>query len=440
MTLAQRMIVMNAGRAEQIGAPLEVYAKPGHHLRRELHRLAADEPDPAGARRQQVLFGVRPEHLEPCAESEAKLVRRGRPDRAARRRHAGLRPSVDGNARSSRPPAGLAARAPASCRCATTRRTRTTSTRRAARAHATDEVRRGHRRRRPQRPGCACYLAKAGLKVKVLERRGVVGGAAVTEEFHPGFRNSVAAYTVSLLQPKVIRDLRLAEHGLRIVERPLSNFLPLSTDGYLKVGGGLEATQARGRALLARATPSACRLLGDARARRRRAARRWCCETPPNVGGGVRRSLARFCRRGRLKRLDMEARRDLLGLFTTQRRRLAGRLVRVRRRSRRRSASMRWSATTPARITRARLRAAAPLLRRSERQARRLGPRHRRHGRDHPGAGRGSAAARRARSTAMRRSREVSSRTAARRRALEDGGEIARARASSPTSIRSCCS
>src|SRR5204863_5764511 len=89
---------------------------------------------------------------------------------------------------------------------------------------------------------CAAYLGMAGLKVKVLERRAVVGGAAVTEEFHPGFRNSVAAYTVSLLQPKVIRDLRLAEHGLRIVERPLANFLPLET-GYLKVGGGLEATQ-----------------------------------------------------------------------------------------------------------------------------------------------------------------------------------------------------
>ena len=48
----------------------------------------------------------------------------------------------------------------------------------------------------------AAYLAAAGLKVTVLERRAVVGGAAVTEEFHPGFRNSVAAYTVSLLNPK----------------------------------------------------------------------------------------------------------------------------------------------------------------------------------------------------------------------------------------------
>ena len=74
---------------------------------------------------------------------------------------------------------------------------------------------------------CAAYLAAAGLKVTVLERRDVVGGAAVTEEFHPGFRNSVAAYTVSLLNPKVIRDLDLPRHGLRVVERKLANFLPL---------------------------------------------------------------------------------------------------------------------------------------------------------------------------------------------------------------------
>ena len=66
---------------------------------------------------------------------------------------------------------------------------------------------------------CAAYLAAAGRKVVVLERRAVVGGAAVTEEFFPGFRNSIAAYTVSLLNPKIIRDLDLAAHGLRVVER-----------------------------------------------------------------------------------------------------------------------------------------------------------------------------------------------------------------------------
>src|SRR6201992_1316250 len=90
---------------------------------------------------------------------------------------------------------------------------------------------------------CAFYLARAGLKVTVLERRGVVGGAAVTEEFHPGFRNSVASYTVSLLNPKVIRDLDLCNFGLRIIDRPLANFLPLPDGQYLKVGEGRTAAE-----------------------------------------------------------------------------------------------------------------------------------------------------------------------------------------------------
>ena len=94
---------------------------------------------------------------------------------------------------------------------------------------------------------CAAYLAAAGLSVCVLERRAIVGGAAVTEEFHPGFRNSTASYTVSLLHPQGDRaTCNLAEHGLAIVERPFANFLPLSDrDGdCLKIGGGLAATQA----------------------------------------------------------------------------------------------------------------------------------------------------------------------------------------------------
>src|SRR5437588_707762 len=85
---------------------------------------------------------------------------------------------------------------------------------------------------------CAAYLAMAGLRTKVVERRKVVGGAAVTEEFHPGFRNSVAAYTVSLLNPQIIRDLRLADHGLRIVERRAQNFLPAPDGSYLLTGEG----------------------------------------------------------------------------------------------------------------------------------------------------------------------------------------------------------
>ncbi|OZA61714.1 MAG: FAD-dependent oxidoreductase, partial [Sphingomonadales bacterium 39-62-4] len=89
---------------------------------------------------------------------------------------------------------------------------------------------------------CAFYLARAGMRVRVLERRHVVGGAAVTEEFHPGFRNSTASYTVSLLQPQVINDMRLHDHGYRVVERKLSNFLPFA-DSYVKIGGGEGRTQ-----------------------------------------------------------------------------------------------------------------------------------------------------------------------------------------------------
>src|SRR5512141_2328277 len=85
---------------------------------------------------------------------------------------------------------------------------------------------------------CAAYLAMAGLRVKVVERRKVVGGAAGTEVFHPGFRNSVAAYTGSLLNPQISADLKLADHGLRIVERRAQNFLPAPDGSYLLTGEG----------------------------------------------------------------------------------------------------------------------------------------------------------------------------------------------------------
>src|SRR5439155_263697 len=152
-----------------------------------------------------------------------------------------------------------------------------------------------------------CYLAKGGLKVKVLERRTAVGGAAASAEFHPGFRNSVAAYTVSLLQAKVIRDLRLSEHGLRIVERPLANFLPLE-NGYLKVGGGLQATQrelARFSARDAERLPRYWAALG----RVADALRELALQCPPNVGGGFI-DLLRALKAGRLlEALAAEARR-----------------------------------------------------------------------------------------------------------------------------------
>jgi phytoene dehydrogenase-like protein len=162
---------------------------------------------------------------------------------------------------------------------------------------------------------CACYLAARGWRVRVLERRNVVGGAAVTEEFHPGFRNSTASYTVSLLHPKVIRDLNLARHGLRIVERPFSNFLPLGERDFIKVGGSLAATQAE----VARFSKKDAARLPDYYTMLERVAavlKDLLLETPPNVGGGLSDMLQAWKVGKRMKRLDMAARRDVLDLFT----------------------------------------------------------------------------------------------------------------------------
>ena len=162
---------------------------------------------------------------------------------------------------------------------------------------------------------CACYLAAKGMRVLVLERRDVVGGAAVTEEFHPGFRNSTASYTVSLLNPRVIRELRLAEHGLRIVERPFSNFLPLLDGNFIRVGGGLEATQRE----VARFSQRDAQALPAYYERLERVAgvlRALLLETPPNVGGGWPEIFQAWKAAKPLNALPLEAKRDVLDLFT----------------------------------------------------------------------------------------------------------------------------
>lgn len=92
---------------------------------------------------------------------------------------------------------------------------------------------------------CAGYLARAGLKVAVVERRGVVGGACVTEEFFPGFRNSSCAYLVGLLAPEVIRDLALPRHGLEILERQGGTFSPAPDGSYIELLADKAAVKAQ---------------------------------------------------------------------------------------------------------------------------------------------------------------------------------------------------
>jgi len=162
---------------------------------------------------------------------------------------------------------------------------------------------------------CACYLARAGLEVVVLERRHVVGGAAVTEEFHPGFRNSLASYTVSLLHPQVIRDLRLHEHGLRILERPMLNFAPRPDGTHLCIGNTLAETQ---RSLAAHSARDADRLPAYAAMLESvvEVLRELVLLSPPNAGGGLGElpKLLRLSRKWLSMTLDQQ--RDAWELFT----------------------------------------------------------------------------------------------------------------------------
>lgn len=162
---------------------------------------------------------------------------------------------------------------------------------------------------------CACYLARAGLTVRVLERRGIVGGAAVTEEFIPGFRNSSASYTVSLLDPQISRELRLAEHGLRVLERPVQNFLPLADGDSFTAGPDGAATLAEAARFShrdAERLPAFHALLGEAVAQLRELLHR----TPPTDLGRAR-DLFEVLRIGqKFRALPLAKQRALHEFFT----------------------------------------------------------------------------------------------------------------------------
>src|SRR6195952_5164890 len=165
---------------------------------------------------------------------------------------------------------------------------------------------------------CAAYLAMAGVRVTVVDRRKVVGGAAVTEEFHPGFRNSVAAYTVSLLTPQISADLKLADHGLRIVERRAQNFLPAPDGSYLLTGEG------RTRESVAKLSPRDAdrietfshelEVIADV-------LRQFVLRAPPNIVdglgvGAIREAFNALGTANLLRTLPLEDQRNLLDLFT----------------------------------------------------------------------------------------------------------------------------
>lgn len=161
----------------------------------------------------------------------------------------------------------------------------------------------------------AAYLARAGLQTIVLEKNAEVGGAAITEEFFPGFRNSVASYTVSLLNPKVIADLELAQHGLRIVERRAGNFWPIDESRSLLMPYGIAGRQ---KAIAAFSRRDSERLPQYDAALEQAAdvLRDLVLKTPPNIGGGLFETVRAAAVGGRTYGLPLAGKRVLADLFT----------------------------------------------------------------------------------------------------------------------------
>ena len=161
----------------------------------------------------------------------------------------------------------------------------------------------------------AGYLARAGLQVKVVEARDVVGGAAITEEFHPGFRNSVFSYVVSLLDPAIIRDLELGRHGLTIVERTSGHINALPDGRLLALP---RDTEAAARALEEFSAKDAKAYVEfDRRLEAVGAALRDLLGAPPpNIGGGFRDLLTVLTTGNRLRKLTPALQGEFAKLMT----------------------------------------------------------------------------------------------------------------------------
>ncbi|RWF32745.1 NAD(P)/FAD-dependent oxidoreductase [Mesorhizobium sp.] len=161
----------------------------------------------------------------------------------------------------------------------------------------------------------AGYLARAGLKTLVVERRSVVGGAAVTEEFHPGFRNSVCSYSVSLLHPKVIRELELGAHGLEIMERPVASYMLLPEGESMVLPRKPEAAE-REISRFSRQDALRIRAFDEQRQRLADVLRDSLLETPPNFGGGFGDLLTLLTTGNRFRKLSPAMQREFVNVMT----------------------------------------------------------------------------------------------------------------------------
>ncbi len=166
----------------------------------------------------------------------------------------------------------------------------------------------------------AAYMGKAGMRVLVLERRPVLGGAAVTEEFHPGYRNSVASYTVSLLRPEVIAELELARHGYATIPHKgaLNMFAASGRDGGDPML--LTGEETHDRAVYGRYSNrdyDAMVRFYDAVGRVGEVLRAQWLKAPPALGGGILDLAGLLPAGNAFRRLSGEDRHFLMQLFTT---------------------------------------------------------------------------------------------------------------------------
>lgn len=162
---------------------------------------------------------------------------------------------------------------------------------------------------------CAGYLARAGRSVRVFEARDVLGGAAITEEFHPGFRNSVYSYSVSLLHPQVIADLSLERHGLEIMERAAGTLSLLDNDHLL-----LTRDDAQARAEIARFSAHDADRIEQFESEISTVAialRQLAIQSPPDFGGGWRDLMQLLSAGNVARKLGAQAQKVLATLMTS---------------------------------------------------------------------------------------------------------------------------
>ena len=161
---------------------------------------------------------------------------------------------------------------------------------------------------------CACYLAAAGRSVTVLEARDRIGGAAITEEFHPGFRNSVYSYSISLLHPRVSADLELEAHGLTVMERPAGTLSMLDGDHLQMTRDGEQVRRELAR--FSRRDADRIDAFEAEIAEVAMALRALAAEAPPNFGGGWRDLLTLLKGGNTLRKLDSRHQVVLAELMT----------------------------------------------------------------------------------------------------------------------------